>query len=108
MIAILLIVSAFIWNSSVAYSTVSPLSSFVSIVLVCAALALVPLSILNVVLLIRSTMRRQFIKPRRLLMVASLLISVGILATALWIGNSLFLLIDSSDKANAPQASVQL
>jgi hypothetical protein len=101
--ALLLIVIAlaFVWNHTHAASVMTPFASFMSILPVYAMLAVVPVSIANIILVMGQWGGARASLARTLLLGLSLVLSIGVVATTIWIGFLMVGLINAANQANS-------
>lgn len=101
--ALLLIVIAlsFVWNHARAASVMTPFASFISILPVYAMIAVVPISIVNIILVMGQWGGVRGSLARTLLLGLSLILSIGVVATTIWIGFLMVGLINAANQANS-------
>lgn len=95
------IAAAFAWNQMRASTLMTPFASFMSIVPVYAIITVVPISVANIILIVRQRDSVRTSVTRMLLLGLSLVLSIGVVATTIWIGFLLIGLINAANQANS-------
>lgn len=95
------IAAAFAWNQTRASTLMTPFASFMSIAPVYAMIVVVPVSVANIILIVRQRDRVRTSVMRMLLLGLSLVLSIGVVATTIWIGFLLIGLINAANQANS-------
>lgn len=95
------IMMAFAWNQTRASSVVTPFASFMSIAPVYAMIAVVPVSIANIIFAIRQRGSARTSVLHMVLLGLSLVLSIGVVATTIWVGFMLIGLVNAANQANS-------